>query len=61
MSAITSLSSALEITCRHVTGKDNLDLPSPKRSMLVTTLYDMFQESQKVDSEAVSRLVKLAR
>ena len=41
--------------------KDALDLPSPKRSMLVVTLYDMFQESQKVDSEAVSRLVKLAR
>lgn len=41
--------------------KDNLDLPSPKRSMLVTTLYDLFQESQKIDSEAVSRLVKLAR
>jgi hypothetical protein len=28
---------------------------------LVTTLYDMFRESQKVDSEAVARLVKLAR
>ena len=41
--------------------KDVLDLPSPKRSMLVVTLYDLFQESQKVDSEAVSRLVKLAR
>lgn len=41
--------------------KDALDLPSPKRSMLVVTLYDMFQESQKVDSEAVGRLVRLAR
>jgi len=41
--------------------KDNLDLPSSKRSMLVSTLYDMFQESRKVDSEAVARLVKLAR
>jgi hypothetical protein len=29
--------------------------------MLVSTLYDMFQESRKVDSEAVARLVKLAR
>jgi hypothetical protein len=29
--------------------------------MLVVTLYDMFQETQKVDSEAVARLVKLAR
>src|SRR5258708_3561064 len=41
--------------------KDMLDLTSPNRSMLVVTLYDMFQESQKVDSDAVSRLVKLAR
>jgi hypothetical protein len=41
--------------------KDALDLPSAKRSMLVVTLYDMFQENQKVDPEAVSRLVKLAR
>lgn len=38
-----------------------LALPSPKRSMLVVTLYDMFQGSGKVDAEAVSRLVKLAR
>jgi hypothetical protein len=38
-----------------------LELPSPKRSMLVVTLYDLFQESQKVDSDAVARLVKLAR
>ena len=41
--------------------KDALDLPSPKRSMLVVTLYDLFQESQRVDTEAVARLVKLAR
>jgi transcriptional regulator with XRE-family HTH domain len=41
--------------------KDALELPSPKRSMLVVTLYDMFQEDQKLDNEAVSRLVKLAR
>src|SRR4029077_980214 len=41
--------------------KDALDLPSPKRSMLVVTLYDLFQESQKVDNDAVARLVKLAR
>ncbi len=41
--------------------KDDLDLPPSKRSMLVTTLYDMFQESRKVDGEAVMRLVKLAR
>jgi transcriptional regulator with XRE-family HTH domain len=41
--------------------KDGLDLPSSKRSMLVVALYDMFQESQKVEDEAVSRLVKLAR
>jgi transcriptional regulator with XRE-family HTH domain len=41
--------------------KEALDLPSPKRSMLVVTLYDLFQESQKVDNEAVARLVRLAR
>jgi hypothetical protein len=40
---------------------DNLDLPSSKRSMLVATLYDMFHESHRVDSDAVARLVKLAR
>jgi transcriptional regulator with XRE-family HTH domain len=38
-----------------------LDLPSTKRSMLVVTLYDLFQESQAVDNDAVARLVKLAR
>jgi transcriptional regulator with XRE-family HTH domain len=41
--------------------RDALDLPSQKRSMLVVTLYDLFQDTQKVDNEAVSRLVKLAR
>jgi transcriptional regulator with XRE-family HTH domain len=41
--------------------KDGLELPSSKRSMLVVALYDMFLESQKVEDEAVSRLVKLAR
>jgi transcriptional regulator with XRE-family HTH domain len=41
--------------------KDALDLPSPKRSMLVVTLYDLFHESQKVDGDAVARLVRLAR
>jgi hypothetical protein len=40
---------------------DGVDLPSTKRSMLVVTLYDLFQESQKIDPEAVTRLVKLAR
>jgi hypothetical protein len=38
-----------------------LELPSTKRSMLVVTLYDLCQEAQKVDEEAVARLVKLAR
>ncbi len=42
-------------------GKNALELPSQKRSMLVVTLYDLFQETQKVDEEAVARLVKLAR
>lgn len=41
--------------------REALDLPSQKRSMLVVTLYDLFQESQKIDAEAVSRLVRLAR
>jgi|SRR5665213_3872337 len=36
-------------------------LSSTKRSMLVVTLYELCQESQKVDAEAVARLVKLAR
>jgi len=38
-----------------------LALPSTKRSMLVVTLYDLFQETQQVDAEAVTRLVRLAR
>ena len=41
--------------------KGGLELPSAKRSMLVVALYDMFQETQRVEDEAVSRLVKLAR
>jgi transcriptional regulator with XRE-family HTH domain len=41
--------------------QQELTLPSSKRSMLVTTLYDMFHGSRKVDGEAVARLVKLAR
>lgn len=36
-------------------------LPAAKRSMLVVTLYELSQESQKVDPAAVARLVKLAR
>ena len=42
-------------------GKDELNLSSSKRSMLIATLYGMFEESQKVDGEAVARLVRLAR
>jgi hypothetical protein len=42
-------------------GKDELNLSSSKRSMLISTLYGMFEESQKVDGEAVVRLVRLAR
>ncbi len=56
-SLLEAIMDAIETEVR----KDDLDLPSSKRSMLVTTLYDMFRESQKVDSEAVARLVKLAR
>jgi transcriptional regulator with XRE-family HTH domain len=40
---------------------DNLELPSTKRSMLVVTLYDLCQDSQHIDHEAVARLVRLAR
>ncbi|MGH8137538.1 MAG: hypothetical protein ACREVV_04990 [Steroidobacteraceae bacterium] len=43
------------------TRKGGLDLTSTKRSMLVVTLYDLCQETQKVDHEAVARLVRLAR
>jgi hypothetical protein len=41
--------------------KDELNLSSAKRSMLIATLYGLFQESQEIDSEAVSRLIRLAR
>jgi hypothetical protein len=41
--------------------KEAMELPSPKRSMLVVTLYDLFQENQKIDPDAVARLVRLAR
>jgi hypothetical protein len=40
--------------------KEAMELPSQKRSMLVVTLYDLFQETRKVDAEAVARLVRLA-
>ncbi len=43
------------------TQRDELHLPSAKRAMLIATLYGLFQESQKVDGEAVSRLVRLAK
>ena len=41
--------------------EDERSLPSSKRSMLIATLYGMFHETQKIDGEAVTRLVKLAR
>jgi transcriptional regulator with XRE-family HTH domain len=37
-----------------------LELPPSKIAMLVTALYDLFQERKEVDREAVVRLVKLA-
>ena len=37
-----------------------LELPLPKQSMLVTTLYELCHERREVDREAVARLVKLA-
>ena len=42
-------------------GRDELNLSSAKRSMLIATLYGMFHESQKIDGDAVVRLVRLAR
>jgi len=56
-----SLLEAIMDAVENEVRKDDLDLPSSKRSMLVTALYDMFQESRRVDCEAVARLVKLAR
>ena len=41
--------------------RNEMEIPSAKKSMLVVTLYDMSQEAQKVDEDAVARLVKLAR
>jgi transcriptional regulator with XRE-family HTH domain len=37
-----------------------VDLPLPKQSMLVVTLYELCHERKEVDREAVARLVKLA-
>jgi hypothetical protein len=56
-----SLLEAIMEAIENQVRRDELNLPSSKHSMLVTTLYGLFQESQKVDSEAVARLVKLAR
>jgi transcriptional regulator with XRE-family HTH domain len=56
-----SLLEAIMDAVENEVRKDDLDLPSSKRSMLVTALYDMFQESHRIDGEAVARLVKLAR
>ncbi|HEY3784751.1 MAG TPA: helix-turn-helix transcriptional regulator [Steroidobacteraceae bacterium] len=41
--------------------QEAIPLASTKRSMLVVTLYDLFQESHQVDREAIARLVRLAR
>jgi len=38
-----------------------LPLSATKRSMLVVTLYDLFEAEQRVDEAAVARLVRLAR
>jgi hypothetical protein len=56
-----SLLEAIMDAVENEVRKDDFDLSSSKRSMLVTALYDMFQESQRIDGEAVARLVKLAR
>jgi hypothetical protein len=41
-------------------GRAGLSLPPPKRSMLVTMLYEQYQEHGEVDRDAVARLVRLA-
>jgi transcriptional regulator with XRE-family HTH domain len=41
--------------------KSELPLANAKRSMLIVTLYELSQETQSVDREAVARLLKLAR
>jgi transcriptional regulator with XRE-family HTH domain len=54
---LEAIMDAIEVAVR----RDGFDLPLPKRSMLVVTLYDMFRDNQKVDEEAVARLLRLAR
>jgi len=58
--SVTLLESIIDAVEAEV-HKDELNLSSSKRSMLVATLYGLFQESQKVDGEAVARLVRLAK
>ncbi len=41
--------------------RSELPLPNAKRSMLIVTLYELSQETQSVDRDAVARLLKLAR
>lgn len=38
-----------------------LPLGADKRAMLVVTLYELFRDAQRVEPEAVARLIKLAR
>jgi transcriptional regulator with XRE-family HTH domain len=54
---LEAIMDALDIQVRA----SSLELSSTKRSMLVVTLYDLCQETQRVDQEAVARLLKLAR
>jgi transcriptional regulator with XRE-family HTH domain len=56
-SLLERIMDAIDVEIRN----SGVDLPSTKRSMLVVTLYDLFQESKTVDPDAVARLVKLAR
>jgi transcriptional regulator with XRE-family HTH domain len=56
-SLLEDIMEALESELRQA----NLPFPPAKRALLVATLYGLFQESRKVDSEAVARLVRLAR
>ena len=58
--SVTLLESIIDAVESDI-NRENLTLTAAKRSMLVATLYGMFQESQKVDADAVARLVRLAK
>jgi hypothetical protein len=58
--SVTLLESVIDAVESDI-NRDTLTLSCAKRAMLVATLYGMFQETQKVDPDAVARLVRLAK